>query len=310
MMNKGHSSAYQHRDEHSGKHLEPAQLGTLSYSGIFNRLNSSRDTICKFGVCVEVVCDKGDIYLQHITTNPTEVKIGQSIVDALRQVPSSERSNYVALDVGMSQGYFTLLPAALGFETHAFEPQPACVALVLAALEGQPGLAENVYIHNVALGDRADGESLQLHVGMCQMMYAGGVNDEGRSWNKERGTRVRVPVKRLDGYLGERRAAVVKIDVEGAEVLVLEGLVESVQAMRVNMLIIEVSRSQWQLHGVSDERGAEVFLRLFKAASRVVHLEQDKVMEDFESFLRTAGYEQSNMLFAYGQQSVASHQHI
>lgn len=126
------------------------------------------------------------------------------------------------LDVGAHRGLYTLLASrrvGSGGEVVAFEPSPRELRWLRrhAALNR----CENVIIEPAAVSDR-EGEA-ELHV--CRGRDTG-CNSLRRPAVPGAATTVRVPLTTLDGYLersGTRRVDVVKLDVEGAELGVLQG---------------------------------------------------------------------------------------
>jgi FkbM family methyltransferase len=125
----------------------------------------------------------------------------------------------VFVDVGAHIGEYTLLGARRVGDTgevHAFEPDPRAHAV----------LVENVRLNRLSrvvtrpwAVSEAEGEAeLRLHAEPALSALATPLSPVGPA-----GESRRVPRVTLDGYIGERRLDVVKIDVEGAEMLVVRG---------------------------------------------------------------------------------------
>lgn len=146
------------------------------------------------------------------------------------------RGSDICFDIGANTGYYTMLLASLARqgEVHAFEPVPLNWHLL------QAGALLNGFAHvranHAALGDR-DGE-LDFSVAVDGAYSS--IVPVGR---KHEAARVRVTVSRLDAYLEAHavpRVDIVKMDVEGAEPLVLEGagalLADEARSPRVLML--------------------------------------------------------------------------
>jgi FkbM family methyltransferase len=133
-------------------------------------------------------------------------------------VPSI-RPNDVCFDVGANAGYYTTLmarAARLG-SVHAFEPDPVCGALL--QLNVRINRLENVALNPIVLGATP---------GRVQFVRA---SDSGFNSLRDTGRRpvsstFPVTMNTMDAYAdaaGIRRVDVLKIDVEGAEGLVIEG---------------------------------------------------------------------------------------
>jgi FkbM family methyltransferase len=128
------------------------------------------------------------------------------------------RNDDACIDVGANTGYYTMLMAgrARRGTVHAFEPVALNLHLLRAgvALNGWSHVAANL----AAAGDR-DGtiDFSEAADGAYSSLLPVGRKAEMR--------RIEVPIVRLDTYLGCHgpKADVMKVDVEGAEALVLEG---------------------------------------------------------------------------------------
>jgi len=144
----------------------------------------------------------------------------------------------VVLDVGANIGSWSALAAELlpDASIHAFEPVPEtfrALAAQAAALGGR------VQAHAFGLADR-DGE-IELNV----------VEDDATlssivALHRGAQRRVACRMRRGDAFLAEQGIAhvdLLKIDVEGAEPLVLAGLVETLAAGRVDVIQFEYGRA-------------------------------------------------------------------
>jgi len=136
----------------------------------------------------------------------------------------------VFVDIGSSEGDFALIAARIvgpGGAVHAFEPEPRNVEII------RDNVALNrfdwITVHAVALSDR-DGEADLFRSDVTGWhSLLGGLEHRDRDV-------VRVPVARLDS-LGLARIDMIKIDVEGAEVAVLEGARDSIARHRPVILL-------------------------------------------------------------------------
>ena len=155
------------------------------------------------------------------------------------------------MDVGANVGQYTALLADLvgpRGRVIAFEPVPRTFGILQAVVSGL-GLA-NVEPHAVALGD-GDGKA-----SMIDVRDADGLPDPGLSHlgSATGGAAVVVPVARLD-TLSERTLRVdscsfVKIDVEGAELLVLRGA-SAFLATHRPAILVELDRVMSARYGCS-----------------------------------------------------------
>ena len=138
----------------------------------------------------------------------------------------------VFIDVGANEGYFTILAAmSIGGagRVHAFEPNPEARAILETSLE-RNGVRGRVEIHAAALTRTGDGNASLF------------LSDRGPSFSSLRPRQapaapdtftraIQVATTTMDQW-AERAKVVptlVKIDVEGAELLVLEGMSETLR---------------------------------------------------------------------------------
>jgi FkbM family methyltransferase len=140
------------------------------------------------------------------------------------------RPGHTFVDVGANHGYFTVLAAALvgpAGRVVAFEPNPV-VAAALREVLARNGLAERVAVRPAALCDR-DGTapffpSVSVNDGLSSLVPSREALDLG-VLRADRS--IQVPVESFDGFAeraGLGRVELVKIDVEGAEGLVVRGM--------------------------------------------------------------------------------------
>lgn len=157
------------------------------------------------------------------------------------------------LDVGASFGLFTLgaCTHATSGRVYAFEPAPPAAALLerhlrLNRAEGR------VECHRVAVGDR-DGTCV-LHVPpLHNMSSLGRPNTLIRpEWGEAAVASVEVPMVTLDSFCSSRGISpdAIKIDVEGAEVMVLRGA-RGTLARHKPLVFCEVHPAQMEAIGHS-----------------------------------------------------------
>lgn len=186
-----------------------------------------------------------------------------------RWICANVRSDWVACDVGANFGYYTCLLASRCAQVHAFEPVP----WLAARLEANVALNrfQNVRVNRMALGDR-DGAA-QLNV-PSRDDANWGTSSLVNAPPSSTGEKLDVPLARLDSYLRDHgpRIDFIKLDVEGAEHLFLQGGMSIIQAQKPYIIteckwasrnlvvqkLIEIGYSLWRLDGrrldVTDER--------------------------------------------------------
>jgi FkbM family methyltransferase len=118
----------------------------------------------------------------------------------------------------------------------AFEPHPRLFEILGWNVESarQRFAIASTELHNQALGARAAPGRLLVPAGFdandgLARMVADGVHDDA----------IAVEVNTLDGVLGTRPVSVLKMDVEGHEIAVLEGSREALAAARIRHVLFE-----------------------------------------------------------------------
>jgi FkbM family methyltransferase len=137
-----------------------------------------------------------------------------------------------AVDVGANEGVYTHAFARTGAQVEAFEPEPGCLAVLKAYERRHP----NVRAHAEALG-AGDGLAT-LHVPLHD-----GVPITGHATLEapmESGERYEVKVRPLDAFT-LANVAVIKVDVEGRELDVLQGARETIERWRPT-LVLEIEQ--------------------------------------------------------------------
>jgi len=129
------------------------------------------------------------------------------------------RPTDICFDVGGNLGYFSLLMARFAVQgsVHVFEPIPVNAALI--TVNAQLNRIQNMYVNNVAVGDHEASVEFSVSIDSAySSMHATGRRAEQQS--------ISVPMVTLDNYLCSAsldRVDVMKVDVEGAEALVVQG---------------------------------------------------------------------------------------
>jgi FkbM family methyltransferase len=157
-------------------------------------------------------------------------------------------------DVGAHIGEHTLLAArAVGNagEIHAFEPSPETYAL-LAANVTSNGL-QTVRLNRLAVSDTCKDTTFQVFDEPAISCLTPS-EKEDRTYKSQQ---IHVACVSLDHYGKDKRVPdLIKIDVEGAELSVLEGMVNllSIESSRCPVLIFEFSPTNTQRFGYQSTR--------------------------------------------------------
>jgi len=141
------------------------------------------------------------------------------------------------VDGGANIGYFTLLASrrvGAGGRVDAFEPQPDNRAR-LEANVAMNAFAKNVRVHPLAIGDAAREAVIHRPVG-------GGFNHGESSLFKPGDGETKdtaIQIARMDEALAGTRPRLVKLDIEGAEPLAIDGMAGLVRQPTPPMVLME-----------------------------------------------------------------------
>lgn len=247
-MNKTHNVLEQHkkrlnseitREEYWSKFKD--FLG--AYSGFIQLQNS-------FGNTVTIVKDEMIVNLKCTETHETRISMKLDPND-VRSVPFSVladgyyepyQSDLLVslgkisahfLDVGSNMGFYSLALASenLSLKVDAFEPQP----LVFSMLQGNVELnqlRERVRIHNVGLGK--DVGILKMYV--PKFTGSGGASFQNLHEDEGEATEIEVGVAVLDQTISTT-IDLIKIDVEGFELNVLQGAESLISEMKPTVVV-------------------------------------------------------------------------
>jgi len=132
------------------------------------------------------------------------------------------------LDVGANIGSYTVLASgAVGAETLCFEPVPETFQHLLDNIHLNR-LTDRVQAHNVAVGSEA---------GEIEMIADQDTVNRVITGEAYAGATVKVPVVVLDEILAGRVPKLIKIDVEGFELKVLQGMRDTLRDQRPRLFI-------------------------------------------------------------------------
>jgi FkbM family methyltransferase len=200
------------------------------------------------------------------------------IYDAIAQALPAHGG--IVWDVGAHIGFHTLGFAALvgpAGRVVGFEPNPSNCERLQQNLEKSPDLAARIEIHRCALSDR-DGDcvfvlSHDIDSGASSTSFLEGTASSVDPGTSARWDRIVVPVRTADALSRDRlpRPNVVKIDVEGAELLVLRGAAETMKSGRATMIVeTHCASAVFEVNAWFETQGYRVRLLAELAPSRVL----------------------------------------
>jgi FkbM family methyltransferase len=184
------------------------------------------------------------------------------------------------IDVGANVGWYSVLAAKRVGETGkvvAFEPEPSSLETLRRNVRLN-GL-NNVVVEGKALSNA--GGTFKLFLAKANLgMHSLVLNHGGEHY-------VEVEAVRFDDYWrGRGPVRLIKIDTEGAEAMILDGMRETLKSQKELGLIVEFAPWRWKKSGYDADRVLEGLYRLgFKAshidesAKKVVYLGAPRVKD-------------------------------
>lgn len=145
----------------------------------------------------------------------------------LGEIVGVPKDGDVAVDIGANLGAYSYKLSMMGFKVFAFEPNPYCVSRLISWI----GNRKNVVLHTKALSNFTGSD--EFYVPITNNGFSEHALGSLRAEPSLVQT-IQVDVRKLDDYNIEN-IKLIKIDVEGAELGVLEG---SLNTIRKNMPVI------------------------------------------------------------------------
>lgn len=137
--------------------------------------------------------------------------------------------NKLSVDIGGYVGDYSFHMAKHSRWCHVFEPRPEAVDRIEEKIDG---MSLPITVHEVALSD-SKGEMKLRIASECPERST---LEEGNSLEKFGENKVDVPVRRLDDF-DLREVGCIKIDVEGHELSVLEGAINTIRRDKPSLII-------------------------------------------------------------------------
>jgi FkbM family methyltransferase len=170
----------------------------------------------------------------------------QCLIEWARQFQSKDK---VALDIGAHVGDWAVDMADYSKEVHAFEAQTSTYKLLLANAKGY----SNIWCHSGALCEKRGDVDLAIRSpdggGSSVVLYALSKFGNSQGIVDLAVQQGRVALETVRAYTLDsceiRNISFIKLDVEGAERLVLQGGVETLEASGWPLLIYEAWSQDW-----------------------------------------------------------------
>lgn len=160
------------------------------------------------------------------------------------EIVASLGPSSLCVDFGANVGEFTERLCQSGAEVHAFEPDP----YTFGKLRERVGRYSNVKLHNAAVGAEAGILAMERHALFDQdpERYSIGTSSFASVLGQPGGTQFEVKLVCFHDFIAtfDRPIDLVKMDIEGAEVAILEKLLEQPTARPIRTLFVETHEPQ------------------------------------------------------------------
>ncbi len=226
-----------------------AHMTALQMMTPADRITLKHVRLPEFSLIIKANEIVGRVIQAHGAFEAAETAFFQSIV----------RDTDIIFDVGGNVGYFSMLFAARARrgEVHVFEPIPLNASLIKASADLN-GFSQ-ITVNRCAVGDERKDVAFSVSMDSA---YSSMI-DTGRS---AEAASISVPMETIDAYVAAHdipRVDLMKVDVEGAEHLVIDGASGLLRdpARRPRLVMLELAEANLTPFGTSVERIIEAMQR-------------------------------------------------
>lgn len=138
--------------------------------------------------------------------------------------------NDLAIDVGGNRGIYAYKLWRLGVKVEVFEPNSDCACVLEAWADGKQG----VNVHSVALSSQSGASLLHIPIDESGVEHSASASIEHTDFKNVRDQEV--VLKTLDSF-GFENVSLIKIDVEGHELGVIEGAKQTIASSKPALLV-------------------------------------------------------------------------
>lgn len=200
----------------------------------------------------EILGSKMYLYIDDVGISQQLMKKGIREEAATKIVQEELKPGMVVLDIGANLGYYALLESRLVGEkgkVYAIEPVPDNIKLLKKSIE-ENGYT-NIETFQLAMGNSEGEQELQLTSGTNwgTMMDMSNATEFYRNRLKKYATdKITVPTTTVDKFVEEHgieRLDFIRMDVEGFEIEVIEGMLKTLKSMPSMKLLVEFHYSHF-----------------------------------------------------------------
>tara|TARA_A100001388_G_scaffold246315_1_gene205245 strand:+ start:194 stop:913 length:720 start_codon:yes stop_codon:yes gene_type:complete len=171
----------------------------------------------------------------------------------------------VALDIGSNIGLYSFLLSFYFDKVYSFEP-------ILEMCQRCHGIKKNIFINNVALGDKISQQIINTPIVNGKKVY--GLSSISNVFQESH--QQLVHIKRLDDYSDIKNVGFIKIDTEGFEDRVIAGARETIAENRP-ILMIEIEKR----HNIESFQNISDIMKELNYKGFYLHANELKLIDSF-----------------------------
>ena len=147
------------------------------------------------------------------------------------------KKNSIFFDIGCNEGYYSVLASKKNYlgKTYSFEPVKSLIKIIKKNLSLNN--IKNCKIYNFAIGDKNKSSTINLYHELNE--GSSSIVSKYRYSNKTQ----KIIIKSLDNFYKKKRfnfkIDLIKIDVEGYELKILDGMMNLINRRKINKIIVE-----------------------------------------------------------------------
>ena len=266
---------------------------------VYKKTKREKEVICStfFNSKMHILLPSStDIYLTGGKSHSSEIRLAKFLIKYLNK-------NDIFIDVGAHYGYFSLLASKLvgkSGKVSAFEASPKSYKI----LQKNLSIIENVELYNLAISDKNTNLTFFEFPNLYSEYNSLDINQyKNSNWfSKNTPTEIKIKSILLDVFFEEKKInpTIIKIDVEGAEFKVINGLRKYLSKNSPFLVMEFLSKER----GNEEHLNAEKLLKSFNYIPYLIdtHGETQK-LKSISNHLKNMGLESDNIVFIKGNSS-------
>lgn len=248
--------------------------------------------------------DEGFIFAERYFLTDYETRIRDVFTNVLSSKTPEEISKGIVLDIGGNSGWYAAYASAcFGIQVHVFEPQEGCLDIMCPLLYLN-NLQPLVTIHHNIVASTH--KAIVLEQG-CDVEFSPDQHLVTQGDAENYGSKLVTSVAAADFVQPQQPVWMIKIDVEGTEIGVLQSLEPLLQDGRARNIVVEIKPKGWARARQLNDNIREFKRLVYQNHFSVYSLEKKVYVEpsEFAIWLFTMGWHADNNFWLQKQESKA-----